>query len=326
MSTTAVRTVRLDWRGGHEQDEALLSATHLPWTVESRAEAPPPGLGDRVRVRSCELGRARLVDCTVAPVTARRGHREIARTEGEWIGVLLQLEGRSLIRHGDTAVESRPGSVTVWESTVPGRFAVTETERKRTILFPREVAAGLCPSLDFRSVIQLPEDQPAVRLFRTVAGEVADCAADLDEGARQAASRVLAELLAACLRPYRAVGRAALQAGLFANACAYIDRHIGASDLRPGTIAAALRVPLRTLQDVFAQRGETIWGYIKSLRLTRCRAELERGDGRTVTEIAFAFGFSSSGHFSRSFRERYGLTPREVRAAGAGKPVREQGG
>lgn len=297
----------------------MLSATHVPWTIESRAAAPPTGLGDRVQVRSCELGRVRLVDCAVAPVTARRGRREIARTEGEWVGVLIQLEGRSLIRHGDTAVESRAGSVTVWDSTVPGRFAVTEPERKRTIMFPREVAAGLCPSLDFRSVIQLPEDQPAVRLFHTVADDVAGCAAELDEGARQAASRVLAELLAACLRPYQVVGRAALQAGLFANACAHIDRHIGDSGLRPGTIAADLSVPLRTLQDVFAQRGETIWGYIRSLRLTRCHAELERGDGRTVTEIAFAFGFTNSGHFSRVFRERYGVTPREVRAVAASR-------
>ncbi|MFB6845259.1 helix-turn-helix domain-containing protein [Streptomyces sp. NPDC056373] len=317
MSTSAVRTTRLGWRDGYEQDEALLSATHLPWTVESRAAASPGHSGDRVRVRSCGLGRARLVDCTVAPLTAHRGRREIARTRGEWIGVLIQLDGRSLLTHGDVAVESRAGSVTVWESTVPGRFTVTETERKRTLLFPRDVASGLCPSLDFRSVIQLPQDQPAVRLFRTVADDVANCAADLDEGARQAASRVLAELLAACLRPYRPAGRAALQAGLFANACAHIDRHIGDFGLRPATVAAELRVPLRTLQDVFAQRGETMGGYIKSLRLTRCHAELERGDDRTVTEIAFAFGFTSAGHFSRAFRERYGVTPREVRAAAA---------
>ena len=317
MSTTAVRTFRIDWHDGHEQDEALLAATHLPWTLESQAAAPPTGIGDRVRARVCELGRARLIDCTVAPVTARRGRREIARTEGEWIGVLIQLDGRSLIRHGETAVESRAGSITVWESTVPGRFAVTETERKRTVMFPREAVAGLCPSFDFRTVIQLPEDQPGVMLFRTVADDVARCAADLDDGVRQATSRVLAELLAACLRPYQKAGRAALQAGLFANACAYIDQRIGDPELRPGTVAEDLRVPLRTLQDVFAQRGETIWGHIKSLRLARCRAELERGSGRTVTEIAFAFGFTSAGHFSRAFRERYGLTPREVRAAAA---------
>jgi AraC-like DNA-binding protein len=35
--------------------------------------------------------------------------------------------------------------------------------------------------------------------------------------------------------------------------------------------------------------------------------------GRTVTSIAFDFGFNSPTHFGRVFRARYGVTPREYR-------------
>jgi AraC-like DNA-binding protein len=35
---------------------------------------------------------------------------------------------------------------------------------------------------------------------------------------------------------------------------------------------------------------------------------------RTITEIAFGWGFSDAAHFSRIFRARFGCAPRELRA------------
>lgn len=44
--------------------------------------------------------------------------------------------------------------------------------------------------------------------------------------------------------------------------------------------------------------------------------------GRSITEIAYAAGFSDAAHFSRAFQQRFGTTPRAYRkrhslAAGA---------
>ena len=50
--------------------------------------------------------------------------------------------------------------------------------------------------------------------------------------------------------------------------------------LRAATLAGELGVPLRTLQDVFARRGETISELIRPLRLGRCHTDLQRADGR----------------------------------------------
>jgi transcriptional regulator GlxA family with amidase domain len=117
----------------------------------------------------------------------------------------------------------------------------------------------------------------------------------------------------------RGTGRPALQTGLYERARHHIERRLDDPGLRAATLASELGVPLRTLQDVFAQRGETISEPIRTLRLGRCHTDLQRADGRTVTEIAFAHGFTDSSHFSRIFREHYGLTAREVQAAAAAR-------
>ena len=50
------------------------------------------------------------------------------------------------------------------------------------------------------------------------------------------------------------------------------------------------------------------------------RMRLEQGDkllrqsGLSVSEIAFATGYSSSSHFSRAYRRQFGASPRQARA------------
>jgi AraC family transcriptional regulator len=56
--------------------------------------------------------------------------------------------------------------------------------------------------------------------------------------------------------------------------------------------------------------GETLGDFIKRVRLERSLYLLSHRKGTTLTEIAFACGFSSSSDFSRSFRAHYGVPPR----------------
>jgi AraC family transcriptional activator of tynA and feaB len=249
------------------------------------------------------------------PAAGQRGASEIARTDGDWVVALVNLSGRELFRQGDCNVESGSGCVIVWHSSAPARFEITQTQHKYSVFFPRELVAGLCLSLDSGSAVALDSAHPAVGLFRSVTADIASAADRLDDNGRMASSRVLVELLVACLRPYQPIGRAALQAGLFARVCSHIDRHLADPTLRPARIANDLGVPLRTLQDVFAQRQRTIAASILDLRLARCQAALHRPGPSTITEIAFANGFTNAAHFSRRFHQRYGVTPRDFRDA-----------
>jgi AraC-like DNA-binding protein len=67
---------------------------------------------------------------------------------------------------------------------------------------------------------------------------------------------------------------------------------------------------------IFAREGECISSYVLRRRLEETARQLvdPRWRGRSICEIAFTWGFNSAPHFSRSFREQFGMPPREYRA------------
>jgi AraC-like DNA-binding protein len=59
----------------------------------------------------------------------------------------------------------------------------------------------------------------------------------------------------------------------------------------------------------------TVSDYIWGARLQHCRQELETHAGKTITDVAFSWGFSSSSHFSRVFRKCFGVVPSAIHKA-----------
>jgi AraC family transcriptional regulator len=57
--------------------------------------------------------------------------------------------------------------------------------------------------------------------------------------------------------------------------------------------------------------GETLASFVKRVRLERAVYLLSHRNDVRLTDVALACGFSSSSDFSRSFRERFGVAPRD---------------
>jgi AraC-like DNA-binding protein len=95
----------------------------------------------------------------------------------------------------------------------------------------------------------------------------------------------------------------------------YVRLHLRDPDLTIDRIAAALSCSKRYLHMCFADQGLSITEFIWTERLDQCRRELEQEapSGRTITEVAFSWGFNSSSHFSRLFKKRFGAPPSRTR-------------
>lgn len=69
----------------------------------------------------------------------------------------------------------------------------------------------------------------------------------------------------------------------------------------------------RYLRGLFADDGMSFTSFVLERRLMRAQAALNQS-GRSISGIAYDCGFSDLSWFNRAFRQRFGMTPSEVRA------------
>ena len=99
------------------------------------------------------------------------------------------------------------------------------------------------------------------------------------------------------------------------RATQFIERHLCAPDLTPARVAAAAHVSESHLDRLFrAKAGQSVMRYVLSHRLERAaRSLMQKGLKHSrIGEIAHDCGFITHSHFSRAFKNRFGVTPKEL--------------
>ena len=95
---------------------------------------------------------------------------------------------------------------------------------------------------------------------------------------------------------------------------AHVERHLGDRDLTVAGVCRRFAISPRTLHNLFADADTSFAATVRNLRLERAAAALaDPGTTATVLEIAAAHGFDDPTAFSRAFRRRFGVSPREMR-------------
>jgi len=96
----------------------------------------------------------------------------------------------------------------------------------------------------------------------------------------------------------------------------YVRERLRDPLLSVARMAADLRLSASTLHRVFADEPCSLSNWIWGQRLDAIQRELcdPRASARSVSEIAFAWGFNDAAHFSRAFKKRFACSPRDVRA------------
>jgi AraC family transcriptional regulator len=85
--------------------------------------------------------------------------------------------------------------------------------------------------------------------------------------------------------------------------------NVGLSEL-----ASAVGVHAAHLARVFRKfKGRTVGDYVRGLRIEYAARRISNTDG-SLADIAAAAGFSDQSHFSRTFKQRTGMSPAEFRA------------
>lgn len=116
--------------------------------------------------------------------------------------------------------------------------------------------------------------------------------------------RQLREITEPCIRMRRAM--------------AFIESNLAEDGLTAERVAEAQNVSRRYLDERFALLGTRIEKWIWERRLARAYEDLvlagrDSKNCKSIIQIALDSGFSSPSHFSRAFKARFGMPPRELK-------------
>ena len=96
-----------------------------------------------------------------------------------------------------------------------------------------------------------------------------------------------------------------------------IEEHLGDESFSPNHLFREIGMSRTQFQrKIKALTGMSPSRFIRSVRLERSRQMLEQNTG-TVAEVAYAVGFNSQSYFTTCFRERFGMTPGQVKSHSA---------
>jgi AraC-like DNA-binding protein len=178
------------------------------------------------------------------------------------------------------------------------------------VVIPRDLAANYDLHLTDLESQRFAAHRGIGHVTRELVETSLEGACDFDSDTGEQLSELLLRSLRLSLQSAKSRSLLTPRASLLRRAKTYIDAHLTDPGLDIEAIAVALGCSKRYLHLAFAEEGASVNEYLWSLRLERCRRDIVRGIGSaSLTELAFAWGFSSSSHFSRSFKQRFGLSP-----------------
>lgn len=235
----------------------------------------------------------------------------MARGGERMVGLRYQQAGSSLIIHGQRNFRLHAGDWMIADPHVP-HCAINDGDVAHLWL---QLPCDSLAACDVAAAVARGHRLPMTgELGEALRESMVHAIAAKDEISPQA-DRKLASALTALVRKAlsglpAAMSPASGREEVARRARAYIDRHLQDPDLSVEQVATVLGCTSRYLHKIF-EGSESVSRYIWNKRLDLCRCQMEEQpeSEQTLTDLAFEFGFNSSSHFSRSFRERFGTTP-----------------
>jgi AraC family transcriptional regulator, positive regulator of tynA and feaB len=264
------------------------------------------------RVNYTTVSRLKLCQIEVSQHRIAHLNARSKSNDHPYIKILFQTYGVSYFEQDGRHFELVPGDCLAYDVSSPHTIISPSLTRHEVVIVPK----ALLQERGFRST-----RMPACKLSaRSGTGRIAY---DFVHAAFSEASRLspynamgvadsLIDLLLLPLREAETTFNHGGAEATYIRAQFFIREHLRDPDLSIDRISAALGCTKRYLHMLFSERGMTVSDYIWRARLQHCREELEAQPGKTITDVAFSWGFSSSSHFSRVFRKYFGIVPSAV--------------
>jgi AraC-like DNA-binding protein len=310
MQVYTTNNVDYDRRLGYWS--ALNSDAFAPMNISARRSATFQGCLWLDRLGSVNIGRASSSAVVIRRTGADVGRlteRAFVLTMSEEASYTVRTKGNECVVHGGALVLS--DTTQVYDLQHAGCSVII-------LRIQEDVLKAYLPAADDLTGLVLKGDRGAglhaSTMMRSVLRTVRQ---GLAEGIREhLAAALLHTVAAAFSEAYRARDTSPMTAELRRfQLTRFVDTHLRDADLTVQKVATAFGLSDRYVRMLFETVGESLSCYIQRRRLEESARQLRDPlwQGKTVSEIAFAWGFNSLGSYDRAFKARFDLTPRQYR-------------
>lgn len=271
-------------------------------------------------VDSVELGDIYLANVKASPAIVSRTASHAASSRERHYFFHLQLEGDMRVAQDGREAFLKCGDMVLCDSALPYTLEY-ETNASTLVMIatPNDIKRRLpAPEIALGQRLSGSEG-----LSATLSGMLSSVwhhvknGMDVEIGER-VGNNMLDMFATSCMEAFGSrIADSAVASARRSHIRCYIESNLKDPELTVASIAAAFRISPRYLHMLFAEEDETISGFIRRRRLEECKKRLAdpMWRHRSITELAYAWGFNNTTHFARVFRERYGVSPREYRNA-----------
>jgi len=245
-------------------------------------------------------------------LTIHRAPRHLA--DGvDMYALLFHLRGQSV--QGQTVIET--GDFALQDFAEPNKANFSTIEAV-SLFMPRKLLAPKLDIPDAGAVRRVRGDSSLAKLASQMLVGFYEALPNMTMAEANRALHPVIDLCAIAINGHvdSCGAKSAVRQGLGLRIRRFIESHLESPELSVGHIQKHFRCSRSLLYRVFPSAGGIV-DYIRERRLNRAMHRLVNpGDTQlSVTEIAAQLGFASSTVFGRSFKRRFGITPREARTS-----------
>ncbi|RMC32023.1 helix-turn-helix domain-containing protein [Paracoccus alkanivorans] len=289
-----------------------VSQAYFALDVEPRDKERFRGSMHRWRLGNVELSR---IHCD-GLIYRRHDRHLLNETESSLLIAIPEDETINFVQ-GDRRSTCKPGGFLVERSDAPYEYWHTERNRQWVLKVPTAHVRARLGRAERLGGLAFDAGSGIASFFVSSLHMTINHLEVIDEAARGAAGTHLVELLCLAIMDDQRVltsNLSSVRAAHLSRAETFIRDHLKDPDLSPGMVAEGCGISLRYLQRLFHESDQSIQGYIRERRLSRCNEELRSlQSSRTISDIAYDWGFTDQAQFSKYYRARFGRTASETR-------------
>jgi AraC family transcriptional regulator, positive regulator of tynA and feaB len=253
-----------------------------------------------------------------SPMDAVRSARHLARAEGDELFFCSQLSGTVALEQDGRQVQLKTGDLLLLDPLLPYSAKFFSGSKLLVLKIPRRTLEARVGQTREMVAVPIPSSEPEPRWTSSFIAMLPDIAGSLTHAAKEIAKNQTLDMIALSLM--KAIGSSSPRVSsarsvALLNVRAAIESRLSDHALDPATVAEATGISARYANALLFEQGTSITHVIRMRRLERCRMALEDPlqSHRTVSDIAYGWGFSDMTHFGRSFKAVYDVSPRDYR-------------